>query len=303
MALGSQILAAPRSTPTSDRLTDFPELGLFVLNRRVQNCQTRTVETYQEFIGRFLRFTGKPVKAILKSDVELYLLSLQEKGRSPHYVRSCYRNLHVFFSWLVAEEMIDRSPMRGLKPPRLPRYAKDFLREEDFRKMQSLCPRTTFCGARNAAWLWLLWSTGCRVDELAKLKLSDLDWTASTIRVIGKGAKERRVPFTQPAQRAVYQYLKMRNDHHCQLWISEERQPMQLTGLGKITRTMFDRAEVKVKDLHHVFRRTWAYRNLKAGVPLKFVQLVGGWESVSVLEQYVRRMDSEDALGSNVGWQ
>jgi site-specific recombinase XerD len=303
MALGSRILATPRSASTSDRLTDFPELALFVLNRRVQNCQHRTVETYQESIGRFLRFAGKPVTGLLRSDVELYLLSLQEKGRSPFYIRKCYRNLHVFFSWLVAEEMIDRSPMRGLKPPRLPRYAKDFLPEEDFRKMQSLCARSTFCGARNAAWLWLLWSTGCRVDELAKLKLTDLNWTASTIRVIGKGAKERQVPFTQPAQRAVYHYLKMRKDNHYQLWISEERQPMQLTGLGKITRTMFDRAEVKVKDLHHIFRRTWAYRNLKAGVPLKFVQLVGGWDSVVVLEQYVRRMDSEDALGSNVKWQ
>ena len=78
---------------------------------------------------------------------------------------------------------------------------------------------------------------------------------------------------------------------------------MRLTGLGKITRTMFTRADIQVKDLHHIFRRTWAYRNLKAGVPLKFVQLVGGWESVAVLEQYVRRMDSEDALGSNVNWQ
>ena len=303
MALGSRILAAPRSDSRSNRLTDCPETQLFVLSRKVQNCQPRTVETYQAIIGRFLAFARKPIKTILRSDVELYLLSLQEKGRSPHYVRSCYRNLHVFFSWLVAEEMLDLSPMRGMKPPRLPRYAKDFLPEENFRKLLALCPRSDYRGARNAAWLWLLWSTGCRVDELAKIKLSDLNWEASTIRVIGKGAKERQVPFTREAQRTVYHYLKMRGDNHPQLWISEERQPMRLTGLGKITRTMFTRADIQVKDLHHIFRRTWAYRNLKAGVPLKFVQLVGGWESVAVLEQYVRRMDSEDALGSNVNWQ
>ncbi len=111
----------------------------------------------------------------------------------------------------------------------LPRYAKNLSREEYFRKMQSLCARSTFCRARNAAWLWLLWPTGCRVDELAKLKLSDLDWTTSTTRVLGKGAKLRQVRFTQPAQRAVYHYLKMRSENHCQLWISEERHPMRLT--------------------------------------------------------------------------
>ncbi|GAI72375.1 unnamed protein product, partial [marine sediment metagenome] len=54
-----------------------------------------------------------------------------------------------------------------------------------------------------------------------------------------------------------------------------------------------------IKDLHHIFRRSWAMRNLKAGVPQKYVQLIGGWESVTTLEQYVRAMESEDALDAN----
>ena len=56
-----------------------------------------------------------------------------------------------------------------------------------------------------------------------------------------------------------------------------------------------------MRDQHHVFRRSWAWRNLKAGVSPKFVQLVGGWESMAVLEQYVRMMKSDDAL-DNVKW-
>ena len=49
-------------------------------------------------------------------------------------------------------------------------------------------------------------------------------------------------------------------------------------------------------DMHHIFRRTWAWRMLKAGMPAKAVQLIGGWESMSMLERYVAMMDTEDAL-------
>jgi integrase/recombinase XerD len=306
MTLGQGILAHASSSARSARLREFggdSELSLFLLSRRVENCTKATLASYEDRIRRFLSITGKPVSEIKKADIELYLITLKDSGNSPHYIRTIYRNLGVFFNWLVAEDLLPQSPMRTLKLPKVPKYDKEFLAESDFRKVLSLCPLSDYRGARNACWFWLLWTTGARWSELANLSLSDLNWQASTIRVIGKGNKERQVPFTKDAQRAVYRYLKMRRDSHPDLWITEERTPMKKTGLGRVTRTMFQRGEIKVKDLHHIFRRSWAYRNLKAGVPLKFVQLVGGWDSVVVLEQYVRRMDSEDALGTNVGWQ
>ena len=206
MVVGSGILAN-QSTP---RLRDSDELSLFLLSRRVSNCSVQTVLSYQRHLDRFLWFAGKPVKDIVRADVELYLLSIQERQCSPHYVRSCYRNLNVFFSWLVAEEILDRSPMRNIPPPKVPRHSKEFLSREDFDKLLAVCNPHDFRGARNIAWLWLLWTTGCRVDGLFKLRLKDLDWDKSRIRVVEKGDKERHVPFTPDAQKAVYRYLKAR---------------------------------------------------------------------------------------------
>lgn len=83
-----------------------------------------------------------------------------------------------------------------------------------------------------------------------------------------------------------------------ELWLTEERKPsgkwMVIQAMANILEWAGLRSQIK--DACHVFRRSWAMRNLKAGVPIKFVQLVGGWESVTTLEGYVRAMTSEDAL-------
>jgi site-specific recombinase XerD len=140
-----------------------------------------------------------------------------------------------------------------------------------------------------------------RLDELFKLLLTDIDWDRSHIRVFGKGAKERYVPFTREAKKAVWRYLSYRHDDHPVLWVTEERRPAGRWTIVSATQSLIKRAGLhgQIKDMHHIFRRSWAMRNLKAGVPIKYVQLIGGWESVTTLEQYVRAMESEDALDAN----
>lgn len=319
-----------------------PLVNSFLLSRRIENCSPASIRTYADRISGMLAFIGKEPADITKTDVEFWLLHMKEgeskRGgrRSPFFVRSSFGSVRVFFNWLVAEGYIPRSPLYGIKVPKVPRYEKEFLAEEDFRKLLNLCPHGTFAGIRDRAWLWLLWSTGARFSELANLQLADLDWTGARIRVVGKGSKERRVPFTTEAQRAVYQYLQRRADSYPELWISEERRPMKRLGMGPIVPRLMAAAspyecpqckaryegvgfvqrqyvctacQVKlvrlwsVRDAHHIFRRSWAWRNLKAGTSTKIVQLVGGWDSVTVLEQYVRRMSSDDALGGNIKWQ
>ena len=229
MVVGYGISGASRSDSCSRRLRDSAELRLFVLSRRVANCQPGTIDTYCQRIGGLLDFAKKPATEITKADIELYLISLKEKQRSPHYIKGIYRNLRVFFDWMVREEMLQRSPLhRNIPVPKVSRRGKEFLSREDFDRLLAACPANDFRGARNIAWLWLLWTTGCRFDGLAKLKLKDLEWTENRISVVEKGDKHRYAPFTGDAQRAVYRYLKARKvfmgakDDYQELWINEE---------------------------------------------------------------------------------
>ena len=136
--------------------------------------------------------------------------------------------------------------------------------------------------------------------------MKDLVLDKSRIRVGEKGDKERYVPFTPDAQRTVYRYLKARRvcvgnkDHYQELLIGKERRPLGYNEIRQITRKLLDRTRLHVKDQHHIFRRTWAYRDLKGGVPVKFVQLVGGWSNLATMEVYARAMQSDDAM--DVEW-
>ena len=319
-------------------MKDFERLcKMFTLSRRVENCSPQTVRTYEFRLGQFARFAKKAPAEITRTDIDSYILHLKEtdsavgRQRSPFTIRSVYVTLRAFYNWMVGEGLVAKSPLATCKVPKVPKFAKEFLTEEQFQRLLSVCPGT-FLGLRSRAWLWLLWSTGARFSELANLNKCDLDWDQSRIRVVGKGNKERYVPFTQDAQKAVYRYLGKRQDRLPCLWLTEERQAAAPAGMSIMTIRLYRRAMDhrcdacnqtfagvdfsyerydcpnchqrlrpmwNIKDSHHIFRRTWAYRQLKSGIPMKIVQLVGGWESIAVLEQYVRYMDSEDALDGN----
>jgi len=273
-------------------------LGGFLLSREVEGCSPATCKTYRARIGYFFNFARLPLSEIERSDIDRYLISVRDRGCSPHYINGNYRALRTFFSWCVAEEFIPKSPMHNMKPPKVPKRAKPFIDEKTRDQLLKVCPPGYFLGARHGAMVWLYWSTGARRAEIANLQLADLDWDNSKIRVVGKGSKERHVPFTKEAKKSVWRYLSYRQDEFPCLWITEERRPAKEGAITIAMRRLQGRAGVQVKDVFHIFRRSWAMRNLKAGVPIKFIQLVGGWESVTTLESYVRAMESEDALAA-----
>lgn len=270
-------------------------------------CSSSTIFTYKHRISLFLRYVaqdrpGFQIKDIGPNDIGNFLLDMRNKGRSMHYVRGIFIQLRVFFAWCVQEMLIDQSPVRNMQPPKVPKRIKPFMTEEQRDRLLALCPPNTFLGARNAAIIWLFWTTGIRLSELAGLQLADLDWENNRIKVFGKGSKERFVPFLKEAKHAIWRYKSHRKDNDPHLWLGEERRPLTKDGVDSATQRLVIRAGLQgeIKDLHHIFRRTWAMRQIRAGVPMKYIQLVGGWESVVTLERYVRAMAVDDALGA--GW-
>jgi site-specific recombinase XerD len=264
-------------------------------------CTPATIRDYKGRLRQFLRFLyvtheGLSLTEVDRQHVESYLVSFHDAGRSSFTMRTQYRCLSAFYHWLVTEQFIEQSPLRNIKIPRVPKRSKAFLSEAEFQQLLSFCPLSTYSGARAAAVLWLLWSTGMRLSELANLQVTDLDADRNRIKLFGKGRKERFVPYSKEARKAVWRYLAYRDDKLPQLWLSEERKPIKGDGLRLALIRLYQRAGIHVKDTCHVFRRTWAMRNLKAGVPIKYVCLVGGWEQISTLEGYVRAMQSDEAL-------
>jgi site-specific recombinase XerD len=274
------------------------------LSREAQDCRPSTLRDYQGRLSQYAKFLeekhhGVALGEVNRQHVEGYIIWLRDNGRKPWTVRTNYRALKAFYNWMVEDDLIPVSPMVKIRPPKTPKIGKEFLAPKQFAQLLRQCNLKTFIGARNASILMILWATGMRRSELVGLMLDDLDWRGGKIRVMGKGRKERYTPFTDDAKQIVWRYMSYRKDSYPNLWLTEEREPLQDGGLATAVNRIYQYAGISVKDTCHVFRRSWAMRNLKAGIPIKHIQLVGGWESVTTLEGYVRAMTSDDALSSN----
>lgn len=278
----------------------------------VEGHTPATIETYRKRLDQFARWLQpRPrnrLQDLTHADMLAYLSHIKAGGKaSPHSVRSRYLSMHAFFQWCVDWDYLPANPMERLHTPKVPKVRKPFLQEEGFRAMLALCPQSTFLGARRAAMLWLFSTTSMRLAELTGVRREDLDWKGGAIRVMGKGQKERRVPFTRDAQRAVLRYLANRRDALPALWVTPPElgkvRPMKAAAVSNDMRKLPERAGIAVKDRCHIFRRTWAAAASRQKIPRQYIRATGGWESDRMIELYTRAMEQEaEALGSFEGF-
>jgi integrase/recombinase XerC/integrase/recombinase XerD len=145
--------------------------------------------------------------------------------------------------------------------------------EDNINDMLKLCGNT-FLGLRNRAIIITSVNSGLRMSELINMDIGDIDDTAGTIKVFGKGAKERVVSFGRDSKIALYRYLEIRAarcykyniDPPDTLWLTEECQPFSTRGIQITIRRLGIRAGLKhVRCSAHTFRHTCITNSLKNG--------------------------------------
>lgn len=261
----------------------------------VQGFTEQTLATYSKELKWFLKWIGAvDLEDVSKLDLMAYLEACKARGLAPRTIYGRHGTLRAFFGWTVDWDLLPESPMAKLKPPRVPRRRKGFITKEQWEGILAICPSNTFTGARRQVMFRLLSSTGCRLNEMYMLRLSDLE--ANRIRIVwGKGQKERFVTYSKDLNLAVMKYLFLRGkDDHPGLWVSEERRPMTYYGLRSDVTRMLKRAGVVVKDNAHAFRRTWAANAIRQGIPRPYVGEEGGWATLTMVDRYTEAMQGED---------
>ena len=276
----------------------------YLLFNRIEAKSPATIRDYADELRGFLCLLEKAghsmeVADVTAMDVLSYLGHLQDRNLAPTTINRAYGNLRTFFNWCCDQEFLAQAPTDKIKPPKVPKIIKPILTQNQIDHVLALCPQSDFVGARRHAMYQLLLTSGMRLGELVGLKIVDLDWQRERIKVLGKGSKDRYVPFVRMAQKAIWRYqADPKYSAGPELWRSRLGVAMGYQTIQMDLKRMLLRAGLLgvVPDAIHSWRRTWAYNSLKSGVPLKYVQLAGGWESVGILEHYVRALDSEDAL-------
>jgi len=274
-------------------------LTIFLLVCRVNNLSSRTVKDYAEKIGRFVvscRNAGVVEPAeVTANHVRLFLLDRQQCCK-PISVHDYYGCVNRFFNWLTEEEIIKQSPMVRMHPPKIPRELIKPFTAQDIECMLTLCDGS-FLGMRNRAIILTFLDTGLRLSELANIQLGDMDLDRETIKVMGKGAKERLVRIGRETQKATLKYLLQRNDGLPCLWVTEERRSMRALGIQVMIKRLGKRAGLRnVRCSPHTFRHTFGTMAIKLGANVFEVQALLGHSTLTMTRMYAATIDSEEAI-------
>lgn len=269
-------------------------------------------EKLEDFIGYILIEKGLSKNTALsyKSDLCIFLQYLQNKNISPENLtheeitnflwylktdkklkaRSIYRmieSVRQYYKFLISEDIIKTDPTVYLTVPKIPVNLPDVLNKQEVDKLLNSVNDSDDLSVRNRAMLELLYATGLRVSELINLKFSDININEKFIRIMGKGKKERLIPFGETAKQYIKRYLKIRKD--------KNTETVFLTRLGKgISRVEFWRqlknAAIKAglvqKVKPHTLRHSFATHLLAAGADIRFVQEMLGHSSISTTQIY-----------------
>jgi len=257
---------------------------------RAGNKSPRTIETYLEAVGGFTTHlattSGRTLDQARREDVEAWIGALLARWK-PATAHNRYRGLHAFYRWLEEEEDLS-SPMAKMKPPTVPDRPIPVLGEPQLRALFAVCAGKDFDARRDTALLMMLLDAGPRRAELLGMRLEDVSFEYDVVRVLGKGGRERALPFGRKTALALDRYLRARSRHRLAhldaLWLGQ-RGPLTISGL----RDLLDRRarQAGIPALHpHMFRHTFAHEWLSAGGNETDLMRIAGWRTREMLARY-----------------
>jgi site-specific recombinase XerD len=274
-------------------------LRSFRRSLKQQNRSERTMQSYEEAALLLDAFTsGKPYQEVTRADIEEFLGDQLTRHR-PASAAVRYRALRRFYNWLVAEEIVEKSPMAGMSAPSVPDDPVPVLTDAEITALLKVTSGKGFEQRRDHALIRLFLDTGVRLGEMAGLKLEDVDLDVhDAIYVLGKGSRPRAVAFDAKTGVALDRYLRERTTHkHAKLptlWIGV-RGAMGESGIAQMLRRRG--AEANVDNLHpHRFRHTFAHHWKREGGSEDDLMRLVGWKSRAMLHRYAASAGVERAL-------
>jgi len=282
----------------------------FELYNRTEGKSMRTIAWYNQALKQFHQFLLESGKSTALGDlgeaeVREFILYLQDRRRwkeNPYIkrdpgkiaaitIQTHVRALRGFFNWLYREGYTKEHRLAKLRPPKAPNKIVEVLNQEEIARVLKCVNPNTAPGARNYAILMLLFDSGLRCSEMRGFKLGDTNLEGGYLKVMGKGSKERVVPFGAATQKALLRYLlhfrpEPFNPVIQNFFLTLEGKPMTMN----CVKMMFERLakKSKVKRLHpHLCRHTFATNYLVNGGDVFSLQHILGHTSLEMVRRYV----------------
>ncbi|PIE06062.1 MAG: tyrosine recombinase [Sorangium cellulosum] len=266
-----------------------------------RRCSPHTVDAYRRDLRQLIAFSSDKVerKSVRVADMNIYVLRAWlgdlAKTRATSTVSRKVAALQSFFRYMLRRKVIEKNPAAELASPKLRRPLPTLCDVDAAKEIVETPNESTALSVRDRALLEVLYGSGLRVSELVGLELQDVDLHSGTLRVMGKGSKERVVPMGSPCLNALKRYISMRPSLRHPKTGAQDDQALFLSYRGK--RMGARRVQTLVQrygalgagraDFHpHAMRHTCATHMLGGGADLRAIQEMLGHSSLSTTQRY-----------------
>ena len=269
--------------------SEMPEIvKTYLVCKKVEGLSEQTLYNYGNTLRKFFGELQKAPDQVTPNDIRVYLYRYQEaNGTANNSLDKIRQNICSFFHWACCEGYLERNPALTIKPIRFEKKERKPLTQIELEYIRNACS-----SPRDRAMVEFMYSTGCRVSELAAVKKSDIDWNRKSVHLFGKGKKHRTSYINAKAEVALLEYLKTRTDESEYLFVSLRKPHGQIkrAAIEKIVNKIAERASDQVKKpvSPHVFRHTTATTALDNGMPLEDISSLLGHENVATTMIYAK---------------
>ena len=283
------------------------EFSNFLLLER--NLSTNTINSYRKDILQLENYISIKFKkniciknALSKEVFDEYLIYLYDKEYKPATLARKLSSVKSFLIFLEDEKIINSSPVKYLKFPKLERKIPKTLNQEI---IDTMLDNSKNLSLRDSTIIELIYATGIRASELINIKITDIDFNEATLRILGKGSKERIIPIHDLALKLISKYWKNEIFNHNKkvnnknikfnrnlLFLNVQGKKLTRQGLWYIIKNISKKLGLDINNVSpHILRQTFATHLLYNGVPLRHLQELLGHSNISTTQIYTHLSD------------
>jgi integrase/recombinase XerD len=305
----------------SDSLSNL--IDGYVICARSEGLSENTILLTRRAVGYFAKFlvnSGLPITvgSIGVKEIRSFILHLKESSRfenhpsissdgkrlTGHTINCYLRSIRAFWSWLLREGFVDDNPFARTKIPKPPKKIITPFTEDQIQMLIKNIDTSTNTGIRDYAIVLAFLDTGMRLGELIGLKIGDIDFRNSTIKVFGKGARERRLPIGRRLMAAMWKYGLLRSTPATgfidNFFLNKGGRPLTKNRVETIIKHLGKKAGLQgVRCSPHTFRHTFCIQFLRNGANIFTLQQMTGHSSLEVLRGYIALAESDIKAAHN----
>ncbi|RNI33161.1 integrase [Rufibacter immobilis] len=256
-----------------------------------------TITSYQTDLHQFQEYLQEvyqleDLKVADHAIIRSWVVTLVQKELDSRTIHRKIASLRSYYRFLVQRGLLETNPTLRIKAPKLAKKLPAFIPEDAFTQLLDQSEFTTdFKGQRERLILELLYGTGMRLAELTTLQLEDINLAASTLKVLGKGNKERILPLNASLINALSHYLQLRsatfpNNNSSFLFVTDKEAPLYPKYVYRVVKKYISTVSTANKNSPHVLRHSFATHLLNRGADLGAIKDLLGHASLAATQVY-----------------